>query len=128
MLLLYLAVGGALGTLARFAFAGWIYERAAEGFPWGTVAVNAVGSFLIGFVLRLLEVMTIAPELRAFITIGLLGGFTTFSAYSYETVLLFRDGRYGAGAIYSLGSLCVGVLAVLAGLALATIVLRIRTS
>jgi fluoride exporter len=127
MLLLYLAVGGALGTLARFTVAGWVYDRAAAGFPWGTLAVNATGSLLIGFVLRALDVMTVTPELRGFITIGLLGGFTTFSSYTWEIVALVRAGQWSVASAYALGSVLVGVLAVLAGIALATLLIRLRT-
>lgn len=96
MLLLYLAAGGALGTVARFTLAGWVYDRAAEGFPWGTLVVNAAGSLLIGFVLRTLDVMTVTSEMRGFLTIGLLGGFTTFSTYTWETVALAREGQWAA--------------------------------
>ncbi|MEX1182119.1 MAG: fluoride efflux transporter CrcB [Gemmatimonadota bacterium] len=127
MLLLYLAVGGALGTVARFTVAGWVYDRAAEGFPWGTLAVNAAGSLLIGFVLRLLDVMTVTPEMRGFLTIGLLGGFTTFSTYTWETVTLARDGQWVTAGTYALGSLFVGLFAVLFGVAVATLLIRMRT-
>lgn len=127
MLLLYLAAGGALGTVARFALAGWVYDHASGGFPWGTFAVNAAGSFLIGFTVRSLEFVTVTPELRGFLTIGLLGGFTTFSTYTYETITLVRDGQWSTASLYALGSLLIGLLAVLAGLAAATLLLRIRT-
>jgi fluoride exporter len=127
MLLLYLAAGGALGTVARFTLAGWVYDRAAEGFPWGTLAVNVTGSLLIGFVLRTLDVMTVTPEVRGFLTIGLLGGFTTFSTYTWETVALAREGQWATAGAYAFGSLFVGVLAVLAGVALATLLIQLRT-
>jgi fluoride exporter len=127
MLLLYLAAGGAFGTVARFALAGWVYDHAGGGFPWGTFAVNAAGSFLIGFAVRSLEFVTVTPELRGFLTIGLLGGFTTFSTYTYETITLVRDGQWSTASLYALGSLLIGLLAVLAGLAAATLLLRIRT-
>lgn len=125
MLLLYLAAGGAIGTVARFALSGWVYDRAAEGFPWGTFVVNAAGSLLIGFVLRMLDVVTVTPEMRGFLTVGLLGGFTTFSTYTWETVTLVRDGQRTAAGAYALGSLFVGVLAVLMGVALAALLIRL---
>lgn len=125
MLILALAAGGALGTVARFLVTGWVHRWAAEGFPWGTFAVNAAGSMLIGFILRMQEAITVTPEMRAFLTIGLLGGFTTFSAYSWETVLLLRAGQFATAGAYALGSVLVGVLAVLIGFALAALLLRL---
>lgn len=125
MLLLYLAAGGAIGTVARFALAGWFYDRATDGFPWGTLVVNAVGSLFIGFVLRMLDVVAVTPEMRGFLTIGLLSGFTTFSTYSWETVMLARDNQWMAAGAYAFGSLFAGVLAVLTGLAFATLLIRL---
>lgn len=125
MLLLYLAAGGAMGTVARFALSGWVDARAADGLPWGTLLVNAAGSLLIGFVLRMLDVVTVTPEMRGFLTVGLLGGFTTFSAYTWETVMLVRDGQWTAAGAYAFGSLFVGILAVLAGIAAATLLIRL---
>ena len=126
MLFLYIAAGGALGTVARFALSGWVYDRAGAGFPWGTLAVNVAGSLLIGFVLRMLDVMAVTPEMRGFLTVGLLGGFTTFSTYTWETVTLAREGQWAAAGSYSIGSLLLGVLAVLVGVAAATLLIRLR--
>jgi fluoride exporter len=127
MMLLYLATGGAIGTMARYALAGWVYDHASTGFPSGTFAVNAVGSLLIGFVMRYLEVVAVAPEMRGFLTIGLLGGFTTFSTYSYETVALMRDGEWATAGGYAVGSVVVGLTAVMIGFAIAGFALRMRT-
>lgn len=127
MLLLYLAVGGAIGTVARFTIAGWVYDHAATGFPWGTFVVNAAGSLFIGFVVRYLEFVTVTPEMRGFLTIGLLGGFTTFSTYSYEAVALMRDGEWATAGAYATGSLVVGLVAVMIGIAIAGFLLRMRT-
>lgn len=124
MMLLLLAAGGAAGTLARFALSGWFLERGATGFPWGTFAVNAVGSLLIGFTMQCLDAVPVTAETRAFLTIGLLGGFTTFSSYTWESVALFRAGRLSAAIGYTAGSVAVGLCAVVAGLALATLALR----
>jgi fluoride exporter len=128
MMVLYLAAGGALGTVARYAIAGWVYDHAATGFPWGTFAVNAAGSLLIGFTVRWLEVVAVTPELRGFLTIGLLGGFTTFSTYSYEAVALLRDGEWSTASAYVAGSVVVGLIAVMVGIAAAGFLLRMRTA
>ena len=128
MMLLYIAAGGAAGTLARYALAGWVHSHTASAFPWGTFAVNAIGSLLIGFTVRVLEVAAVTTELRALLTLGLLGGFTTFSTYTWESVALIRDGEWAQAAGYALGSLIVGLIAVILGIAAAALLLRVRTA
>lgn len=124
MILLYLVVGGVLGTLARYALAVWVHSWAGTAFPWGTFAVNALGSFLLGFALRGAEGAALSPETRAFVAVGFCGAFTTFSTLSYETVALLQTGAWGRAAAYAFGSLGLGLAAVYAGLALAPWVLR----
>ena len=124
MIPIYIAAGGAVGAVARYALGGWIHTWAGSRFPWGTLTINVLGSLLIGFSLRYLEALPASPELRALVTIGLLGGFTTFSTYTYETVALLRDGEWLRGVLYSLGSLGVGLVAVAIGLAVAGFVLE----
>lgn len=124
MMLILLAAGGAAGTLARFTISGWLHDPAGSGFPWGTFIVNATGSLLIGFTMQVFEVVPVTAETRAFITMGLLGGFTTFSGYTYESVALFRAGRIPAAVGYTAGSVAIGLCAVLAGLAAAAFMLR----
>jgi fluoride exporter len=89
---LILAVGGATGTILRYLVQGFLQPSSAI-FPWGTFAVNALGSFVIGFLWAFFENGSIAPNMRLFLFIGLLGGFTTFSSYSLETMNLIRDGE-----------------------------------
>ena len=125
-MLIYLAVGGALGTLARYGLSGWVHGMAGARFPWGTLIVNVVGSLLIGFALRYLEGVPVSAELRATITVGALGAFTTFSTYTYETMALLRDGQWLRAAMYSLGSLSIGLVAVAIGLSCAGILLDAR--
>lgn len=120
------AVGGALGALARYGLSGWVHGWAGAWIPWGTFAVNALGSFLIGFAVRFLEGIPASPGLRALVTVGLLGAFTTFSTYAYESVALVRDGEWGRAALYSLGSLAAGLVAVAVGLGMAEAILRAR--
>lgn len=113
----WVALGGALGAAARYGLTGWVHAWAGSAFPWGTLSVNAGGSFLLGLTVRYLEFVVAAPELRAAITVGFLGAFTTFSTYSYETVALLQERAWGRAAAYAFGSLGVGVLFVVAGLA-----------
>ena len=89
------AVGGALGCMARYWAGGVMARMLGVAFPWGTVAINVAGSFAIGaFAAASLGSPRLgSPELRAFVTVGLCGGFTTFSAFSLQTVDLLRDGR-----------------------------------
>ena len=111
-LYLWIALGGALGSVARFALAGWIGRGWGEGFPWGTVVVNVLGCFAIGFFAAATSSGGRWPggaAGRAFFMTGVLGGFTTFSSFSLQTLELARDGmwlRAGANAIGSLG-LCL---------------------
>jgi len=88
--------------------------------------VNLVGSFTLGFAIRILHASTVAPELRGFLTIGLLGAFTTFSTFSYEAVTLVQDGEWMRASAYLFGSVAAGVAAVIVGLWLASLTLHAR--
>lgn len=126
MIWLYIAVGGAAGAMARYGLSGWVQARAGFQFPWGTFIVNIVGSALIGAALRYLEATPAPAEVRALVTIGLLGGFTTFSTLSYETVGLLEEGAFARAATYSLGSLLLGILAVYGGMFAAGLIVHAR--
>lgn len=123
---LYVAAGGALGALLRFGVSGWVQAWTAGPFPWGTITVNAVGSALLGFAVVWLEAAATPAEIRQFATIGLLGGFTTFSTFSWEAVALLRDGDGWGAAGYVTGSLVAGLVGVVLGLGLATWLLQPR--
>ena len=87
-------MGGGLGAFARYVLAGWVQQSSGNGFPWGTLAVNVGGSLLIGLVMSLSSRMLwITPQLRLLLATGFLGGFTTFSTFSYETFSLVQDGE-----------------------------------
>lgn len=109
---LLVALGGALGSIARFAVSGLVVSRFGDAFPLGTLAVNITGSFVIGFVasLPLAEKSWIAsPSGRLFFMTGICGGYTTFSAFSLQTMLLARNEQWlyaGANAVLSL-TLCL---------------------
>ena len=112
-----IAVGGAVGALARHYFASAVTKMAGMDFPYGTLAVNVLGSLIMGLLIATFaERLNGIPELRGFLTVGLLGSFTTFSTYSMDTVLLIERGDWQAAILYAFGSLFVGVLALVAGL------------
>lgn len=103
--------GGGLGAIARYWLSGAVYKFASTQFPYGTMAVNMFGCLLIGFLMSLFaDRFLINPGLRLFLTIGILGGFTTFSTFSYETMELFRTGNI-AGGIGNVVITTVGCLA-----------------
>jgi len=117
--ILYIALGGVAGTLSRYGLEGWIQTRTTSGFPLGTLIVNLTGSFLIGFVLRLATGSTlISPDLRAGLTIGFCGAYTTMSTFSYESVTLLNGGDYIRAGMYMTATVCGCVVAVIFGTAL----------
>jgi len=107
---LAIAAGGALGAVARFWVSGWVYENFGKGFPWGTLAVNVLGSFVIGLMFVILvEKIAADPVWRSLVMVGMLGAFTTFSTFSLETLQLLEAGavlRAGANMLVSVTS-CV---------------------
>lgn len=106
-----IAAGGALGALMRFWVSGWVYSITGKAFPWGTLAVNVVGSALMGFCyVWLVERSALGPEWRAFLMVGLLGALTTFSTFSIETLGLIEDGEAIRALLNAVVSvvLCVG--------------------
>src|SRR5512138_2868558 len=109
---LLIAVGGALGTVSRYGLSTFVYHATNETFPWGTLAVNLIGCFLIGVFAELFDTALIPTEWRSFVTIGFIGGFTTFSTYSLETVNLFRDGELRLAAVNALASNVLGIVCV----------------
>jgi len=122
--LAYVALGGALGAVARYGISGWVYDRMGETFPWGTVVVNVLGCLALGAVVRWLQVSAVPPEIRPFLTIGLLGAFTTFSTFSYETVALLQEGQWLRAGLYVGGSVALGLIAMVVGMAVVTTVVR----
>ncbi len=118
--LLAVGGGGALGAMARWLAGEWVQGLSGgDAFPWGTLAVNVAGAFLLGLAMGWFQDVPASPEVRQLVTVGFLGSFTTFSTYSYETVALARNGELGAAVAYSAGSVALGLVAVLAGAALA---------
>jgi len=118
---LLVAAGGAIGAALRYLLGGWISSRLGPGFPWGTFFVNATGCLLIGAVLGLAERGTFPPEARLFLVAGVLGGYTTFSAFGYETLRLLEAGEIVPAALNAFGQLAAGLVAVYLGLVVARI-------
>ena len=118
--ILYVALGGAIGASARHLLGGLIYRAAGPAFPYGTLSANVVGSFLMGILIAWLAARSSGDSAwRLFIGVGLLGGFTTFSSFSLEAILMLEKKAYGAFAAYVGGSVILSLLALMLGLMLA---------
>lgn len=115
--ILAIAVFGAIGCVARYLLAGGVYALAGRAFPWGTLAVNVMGSFLIGLIMEAaLRTTVMSQELRLGLTIGFLGGFTTFSTFSYETFKLLDDGEFFSASLNVLASVALCLVGTWAGI------------
>jgi fluoride exporter len=116
----YVALGSALGGAARLLLGNFIQQRAGTSFPLGTLIINVTGSFVLGFLIRYaIATPGIAPEMRALLTTGFCGGYTTFSTYSFETATLIEDGRYERASVYIVLSVGLALLGVFGGFATA---------
>lgn len=123
--LLLVAAGGALGSVARYLMSGWIsHSTVASRFPWGTFAVNTIGCLLAGLAVGYLLRADAGADTRVFVFAGLLGGFTTFSAFGVETVALMRKGELLIASANVVGSVTVALAALWLGMALAQILAR----
>lgn len=117
--ILAIGSGAFVGANARYWLGGWVQERMGAAFPWGTLLVNVSGSLLIGLVMGLALGQNWPLGWRLFLVVGVLGGYTTFSAFAYETVKLLSEGSLLAALGNMAGSLVSTVLAAWLGLALA---------
>lgn len=118
-MLLYIALGSALGGVLRYLIGGLIQRLAGTGWPVGTLVVNVSGSLLLGVLLRHALTSGMSAELRALIAVGLCGGYTTFSTFSYETAALVEDGAWMRAAGYVAASVVLSLIAMFAGFAAA---------
>ena len=115
-----IAAGGALGAMMRFWVSGGVYAWLGRDFPYGTLSVNLIGSFFIGIAFILLtERLTLGSEVRAFILIGFLGAFTTFSTFSLETLMLLQEGLLIKAAGNILLSVFLCIIATWSGIVIA---------
>jgi fluoride exporter len=119
-MLLYVALGSAIGGVSRYLLGGLVQRMFDTTFPAGTLLVNVTGSFLLGAIIRYaLETPSLTPEVRAFLTIGFCGGYTTFSTFSYETMALLEDGEWARAGVYITASVVLSLIATFLGFALA---------
>jgi CrcB protein len=117
---LMVAMGGAVGSTLRFWAGGYVVSRFGTRFPYGTFAVNCTGSFLIGLVITLIaEHANVNPNWRYLLGVGLIGGYTTFSAFEYETFQSLRDGKMLIASLNVVLSVAVGLICVWLGVAAA---------
>lgn len=113
--------GGAIGTGCRYGLSSFVYSVVKEPtFPYGNLIINVSGSFLIGFLAEMFEArVLVSPDVRVAILTGLLGGYTTFSSFSFETYALMRDGEMWRALLNISASVLLGLIAVWAGMRLA---------
>lgn len=117
--LLIVALGGALGAVARYGLGDLVHRYYPGRFPLGTMVINILGCLALGAIMSLVEDrQSLRPEARLFLGVGICGAFTTFSTFGYETVQLMRDGSWGMAAVNVTVSVVVGLFAVWGGRAL----------
>jgi len=124
---MWVALGSALGGVARYWCSGIVAQQVGETFPWGTLIVNVVGSFLIGLIATVSGTdgrFIIPAEARQFMMVGILGGFTTFSSFSLQTLTLARDGEWLLAGANIVGSVVLCLIMVWVGHMLATVINR----
>ena len=116
----FIAAGSAVGGAARYVLGMFVQSRMTTPFPVGTLLINVIGSLILGFIVRwTMDTTTVSPEVRGMLTAGFCGGFTTFSAFSYETARLMEDGDYRRAAWYVSASVTLSIAATFAGFAIA---------
>ncbi|MCW3119964.1 MAG: crcB [Chitinophagaceae bacterium] len=117
--ILLVSIGGGIGSALRYLCQKWVYQLYPLTFPWGTFLVNILGCFLIGVFFAASEKSAvISADWRLFLTTGICGGFTTFSAFAFENMNLLRTGDVSYSLLYAASSVILGIIAVFAGIAL----------
>jgi CrcB protein len=126
-MIFYVAIGSAIGGVSRYMLGGLVQRLADTTFPAGTLLINVTGSLLLGVIVRYaVETPTITPEIKAFLTIGFCGGYTTFSTFSYEAVAMLEDGQWTRAGLYVSASVLVSLFGTLIGFALARELIALR--
>ena len=125
-MLWYVMLGSAVGGGTRFLLGSFIQTRAGGAFPLGTLVINITGSLVLGFIFRYAAGSTVSPEVRALLTTGFCGGYTTFSTFSWETVRLIEDGDWYRAAWYIGLSVVLSLAGAFAGIGLAREALNLR--
>ena len=120
MKLLIIGIGGFLGAILRYSISGWIHKLFGSGMPYGTLAVNILGSFILGFFLFYSEDrQSFSPLWRSFIAVGIIGALTTFSTFSYETFALLQESLFSRAILNISMNLFLTLVAVWSGMSLA---------
>jgi CrcB protein len=123
----FVAIGSAIGGATRLLVGTFIQQKTGAGFPMGTLVINITGSFILGFMMRYATATpAVSPELRALLTTGFCGGYTTFSTFSFETATLIEDARYQRAALYVALSVGVALIGTFGGFAAARELLALR--
>jgi CrcB protein len=121
---LFLSIGAVLGAICRYKLGLWMAGTGdGLGFPWGTFTINVTGSFLLGFLMRYMTGIAGPPDLRVMLTTGFCGAYTTFSTFSYETLMLLNEGITGVAVAYVAASLLLAPAGCFAGYMLAGLLL-----
>lgn len=120
-----IAAGGSLGAVARYGISNLVHATMNASFPWGTLAVNVSGSFLLGAIIEAFETSLFPVEWRSFLAIGFLGAYTTFSTYTLESVNLLRDGELKLAATNILLGNIAGLVAVVLGIYCSRFIMKI---
>lgn len=108
-------LGAGVGGVLRFWLGSWIQSSTGSVFPWGTFVVNVSGCLAIGLIVGWIGALGGSATWRLLLVVGLLGGYTTFSSFGFETLTLIRDRNFGVASLYAIGSVAVGLAAVWAG-------------
>lgn len=117
-IIMLIGLGSFIGGISRYLLSQLIQNKALTSFPYGTLTVNVIGCFLIGLIFGISERSGLTLEWRLILTTGMLGGFTTFSAFSYESISLMREGQAGSALLYIGCSVVLGLLATYGGIIL----------
>lgn len=117
------AAGGAVGAVARYFMTHWVTRLTGAGFPYGTLAVNITGAFLMGIVISLLALRyNLSPVMQSFVVTGVLGGFTTFSTFTLESAVMIQRHDYGPAGLYMVASVLFCVVGLFGGMAIARMI------
>jgi len=121
--IIIVGLGGFVGSVLRYLVAGWAQAIFGDRFPWGTLSVNAIGCFVLGGLAAAASNGTLGPNTKLFLFIGVIGGFTTFSAFGHETLALIEAGRVQAACVSIAANLGLGISAVWAGASIVRVTL-----
>lgn len=120
--ILSIGIGGAIGAVLRYCMGNILTKVLGSSFPYGTFCINIIGCFFMGLLMTIIvDKGLLSPTWRLFLCVGLLGGFTTFSSFSYEALTLLQEGNLLFALLYAGGSVCLGILAAFLGILAADI-------